>query len=331
MTILTGVKPTGTPHLGNYLGAMRPALSLAKDMHAMLFIADYHALTTITDADELRRLTYEVAASWLSVGLDPECVTFYRQSDVLETFELFWLLSCVTPKGSMNRSHAYKSIVDGNTRLRRARDVGVNMGLYAYPILMAADVLLFDADFVPVGTDQTQHIEMVRDIARRFNDSFGVILTIPKLLQDKDGEVILGVDGLKMSKSHANTIPLFASSDELRKSLRSYKTDSTAENESKDPNANGLFRIYANFTDSESATAVSRALVSGELTWGRLKDLTFEAVDADIAPMRQRYAKIRDDTAGLERLLSQGAEKARARAKETMRRVREAVGAGGRR
>jgi len=286
---------------------MRPALSLAKDMHAMLFIADYHALTTITDADELRRLTYEVAASWLSVGLDPECVTFYRQSDVLETFELFWLLSCVTPKGSMNRSHAYKSIVDGNTRLRRARDVGVNMGLYAYPILMAADVLLFDADFVPVGTDQTQHIEMVRDIARRFNDSFGVILTIPKLLQDKDGEVILGVDGLKMSKSHANTIPLFASSDELRKSLRSY------------------------FTDSESATAVSRALVSGELTWGRLKDLTFEAVDADIAPMRQRYAKIRDDTAGLERLLSQGAEKARARAKETMRRVREAVGAGGRR
>lgn len=326
MTILTGVKPTGKPHLGNYLGAMRLALTLAKDHHTMIFIADYHALTTMTDAGELRRLTYEVAASWIAAGLDPECVTFYRQSDVPETFELFWLLSCATPKGMMNRAHAYKAIVDENARLEQAPDVGVNMGIYAYPVLMAADILLFDVNLVPVGSDQTQHVEMVRDIARRFNDSFGAILTIPELLHTKNRTSILGVDGRKMSKSHDNAIAMFASSDELRKSLRAYKTDSTAANAPKDPDANGLFRIFSNFADVATAVSVCEALVSGEMTWGKLKKLTFEVVDADIAPMRERYDEIRNDTTELERILSRGAGNARAIARETMRRVHDAVG-----
>ncbi len=331
MTILTGVKPTGKPHLGNYLGAMRPALSLARDTRAMLFIADYHALTTMTNRDELRRITYEVAASWLAAGVDPECVNFYRQSDVPETFELFWLLCCATPKGMMNRAHAYKALVEENSLLGQAPDVGVNMGIYGYSILMAADILLFDVNFVPVGKDQAQHVEMARDIAERFNGSFGAVLTVPELLQSDDRPPILGIDGRKMSKSYDNAIPLFASSDELRKLLRAYKTDSTAVGAPKNPDANGLFGIYADFADADRGTAVCNALLSGDMTWGQLKELTFEVVDADLAPLRERYTELRNDTAELERILSRGAAKAHTIARETMRRVRDAVGVAGHR
>lgn len=325
--ILTGIKPTGKPHLGNYLGAMRPALELAQNGSAMLFIANYHALTTVTDAGELRSLTYDVTASWLAIGLDPERTVFYRQSDIPETFELFWLLCCVTPKGMLNRAHAYKAIVDADVALGRAPDAGVNMGIYGYPVLMAADILLFDTNFVPVGTDQAQHVEMARDIAERFNRSFGPVLTVPELLLSRGREPLLGVDGRKMSKSYDNAIPLFASRDALRKLLRAYKTDSSDARAPKDPDANGLFGIYAGFADAAQAAAVRTALLSGDMTWGKMKDLTFEAVDAHLAPLRERYAALRSDETALDRILLNGATKARAIAGETMQRVRAAVGA----
>lgn len=327
MTVLTGVKPTGKPHLGNYLGAMLPALRAGDGRQTMLFIADYHALTTVTDAAELRRLSYEVAATWLAIGLDPQTVTFYRQSDVPETFELFWLLCCVTQKGLMNRAHAYKAMLDENAEFGRDPDAGVNMGLFGYPVLMAADILLFDVHVVPVGKDQAQHVEMTRDIAERFNNAFGPALIVPEVLHTAEPELILGLDGRKMSKSYDNTIPLFASSDELRKLLRRYKTDSTAADAPKDPDANGLFRIYADFANAGDAEAVRAALLRGEMTWGALKQRTFETIDAHVAPLRERYAALIADPDELERILLEGAGKARAIARETMRRVRAAVGA----
>ena len=327
MTILTGVKPTGKPHLGNYLGAMLPALQAGDSRQTMLFIADYHALTTVTDATELRRLTHEVAATWLAIGLDPEAVTFYRQSDVPETFELFWLLCCVTPKGLMNRAHAYKAMVDENLELGRDPDAGVNMGLYDYPVLMAADILLFDVNVVPVGKDQSQHVEMARDIAERFNNLFGPVLIVPEAQRTAEPESILGIDGRKMSKSYDNTIPLFAPSDELRKLLRRYKTDSTPADAPKDPDANGLFRIYADFASRDDAAAVRAGLIAGKTTWGALKQLAFETIEAQVAPMRERYDALMADPQEIERILRIGAERARARARVTLRRVRAAVGA----
>ncbi len=328
MTVLTGVKPTAQPHLGNYLGAMRPALRASDGRRGLLFIADYHALTTITAADELRRLTYEVAATWLAIGLDPDKVTIYRQSDVPETFELFWLLCCITPKGLMNRAHAYKAMIEENAQLARDQDAGVNMGVYDYPVLMAADILLFDVNLVPVGKDQAQHLEMARDIAERFNNTFGEgTLVVPEALPTTEPDLILGLDGRKMSKSYGNGIPLFASRDELRKVLRRYKTDSTAADAPKDPDANGLFRIYTEFAPADDASDVRGKLLAGELTWGALKDRAFETIDAHVDPMRRRYGELIANPAELERILKAGAQRARAQARETMQRVRAAVGA----
>ena len=327
MRVLTGVKPTGKPHLGNYLGAMRPALQASENRQTMLFVADYHALTTVTDRDDLRRQTYEVAATWLAIGLDPATITFYRQSDVPETFELFWLLCCVTPKGMMNRAHAYKASLDENAALGRDPDAGVNMGVYDYPVLMAADILLFDANLVPVGKDQGQHIEMARDIAERFNNTFGDVLVVPEALPMAEPEPIEGLDGRKMSKSYDNTIPLFAASADLRKLLRRFKTDSTAADAPKDPDSNGLFRIYADFAAPDDAARVRAALLAGETTWGALKQQAFETIDARVTPMRERYEALIANPAELERILAEGAVKARAIARETMHRVRAAVGA----
>ena len=327
MTVITGVKPTGKPHLGNYLGAMLPALRAGAGRRTMLFIADYHALTTLNDAAELRRLTYEVAATWLAIGLDPEQVTFYRQSDVPETFELFWLLCCATPKGMMNRAHAYKAMLDENAESGRDPDAGVNMGLFDYPVLMAADILLFDVNVVPVGKDQGQHIEMTRDIAERFNNMFGPALVVPEALHTDEPDLILGIDGRKMSKSYDNAIPLFAPSDELRKLLRRYKTDSTPADAPKDPDANGLFRIYADFAPPAEAAAIRAALIAGTTTWGALKQLAFETIDAQVAPLRRRYDALMANPEEIERILRSGAERARRQAQITLGRVRAAVGA----
>jgi tryptophanyl-tRNA synthetase len=327
-TVLTGIKPTGKPHLGNYLGAMLPALELARSHRALLFIADYHALTDLAEAKHLREQTYEVAAAWLAAGLDPEVVTLYRQSDMPETFELFWLLSCATPKGLMNRAHAYKALVEANEALGRDPDSGVNMGLYAYPVLMASDILLFDVDAVPVGKDQTQHVEMARDIAQRFNREVGDVLQVPELFLAAEPESVLGLDGRKMSKSYDNTIPLFASRDELSKLLRRYKTDSSAAHAPKDPEANGLFRIYAAFAAPAEAAAARAALVAGTMTWGELKACTLEALEAALAPKRERYDALLADTAQIERILADGARRARPLAAATIQRVRGALGVG---
>jgi tryptophanyl-tRNA synthetase len=325
-TVLTGIKPTGKPHLGNYLGAMLPALELARSHRALLFIADYHALTDPAEAKTVRAQTYEVAAAWLATGLDPEHVTFYRQSDIPEVFELFWLLSCATPKGMMNRAHAYKALVDANDQHLRDPDHGVNMGLFAYPVLMASDILLFDVDAVPVGKDQSQHVEMARDIAQKFNREFGDVLRVPELFLASEPELVLGLDGRKMSKSYDNTIPLFASRDDLSKLLRRYKSDSSAADAPKDPDANGLFRIYAAFAAPADAAAARAALVAGAMTWGELKGRTLEALDATVAPMRERYHALLGDTAQIDRTLADGARRARPLAAATMRRVRRAVG-----
>jgi tryptophanyl-tRNA synthetase len=328
-TVLTGVKPTGKPHLGNYLGAMLPALELARSHRALLFIADYHALTDLAEAKTVREETYEVAAAWLAAGLDPERVTLYRQSDIPEVFELFWLLCCATPKGMMNRAHAYKAIVEANEALKRDPDNGVGMGLFAYPVLMASDILLFDVDVVPVGKDQSQHVEMARDIAQRFNSEVGAeVLKVPELGLAAEPEPVLGLDGRKMSKSYDNAIPLFASRDELWKLLRRYKTDSSAADAPKDPDANGLFRIYAAFAAPAQAAASRAALVAGTMTWGELKERTLEALEAALVPMRERYHALLSDRAQIDRILADGARRARPLAAETMRRVRRAVGVG---
>lgn len=326
---LTGIKPTGAPHIANYIGAIRPALALTGDYDSFYFIADYHALTSVRDAAELRDLTYEVAAAWLAMGLDPERSTLYRQSDLPETFELTWILSCVTPKGMLNRAHAYKAAVDEATAAGEEPDARVNMGLYSYPVLMAADIVLFSADVVPVGRDQSQHVEYARDIAQRFNHTYGDTLKVPELLISPTAANIIGSDGRKMSKSYGNQIPLFAESGPLKKIIRRYKTDSSGADEPKDAEGSGLFQIYREIVPADStdtAAAVKKALEAGEMTWGALKDLVFETVDAFLAEPRERYRELMADRRQIDRILLAGAERARPEAQELLARTRSAIG-----
>jgi len=328
---LTGIKPTGAPHIANYIGAIRPALALTEEYDSFYFIADYHALTTIRDARELTDLTYQVAAAWLAMGLDPGKSTLYRQSDLPETFELTWILNCVTPKGMMNRAHAYKAAVDaareaagpdGNADL----DAGINMGVYSYPVLMAADILLFSSHVVPVGRDQSQHVEYARDIAQRFNHVYGDTLRVPELLLSPTAANIVGSDGRKMSKSYGNQIPLFAESGPLKKIIRRYKTDSSGANDPKDAEGSGLFQIYREIASPEDAAAMKKALETGEMTWGACKDLVFEALDAFLEEPRQRYRELMADVRQIDRILIAGAERARPEARELLARTRQAIG-----
>ncbi len=244
---LTGIKPSGTPHIGNYLGMIRPALDLAKSYQAMYFIADYHALTTVREAKTLRYQTYDVAATWLALGLDPEEVIFYRQSDIPEVMELTWILSCYTAKGLLNRAHAYKAAVDENLAAGRSEDEGINAGLYGYPVLMAADILLFNSDVVPVGLDQKQHLEIARDIAESFNNTYGEVLKLPAAAIKEDVMTIPGIDGRKMSKSYDNVIPMFADPKQRRKTVMRIVTDSRRPEEPKDPDQDNVFAIYRYF------------------------------------------------------------------------------------
>ena len=324
---LTGIKPTGIPHVGNYIGAIRPALALTEEYDSFYFIADYHALTVVKNPAELRSLTYEVAAAWLAMGLDPQRSTIYRQSDLPETFELLWLLSCVTPKGQMNRAHAYKAAVaDAEAQGKTDVDAGINMGLYSYPVLMAADILLFSSDVVPVGKDQTQHVEATRDIAQKFNVTYGPVLKVPELLLSATAASIAGSDGRKMSKSYGNTLPLFAESSQLRKLIRRYVTDSTGPNDPKDPETSGLFQIYREIADTADTQRVHKALSTGEMTWGELKDIVFATLDAFLAEPRERYRELMADTTKINRILVEGADRARPDAIALLAQVREAVG-----
>lgn len=328
---LTGIKPTGAPHIANYIGAIRPALELTAEYDSYYFIADYHALTSIRDPAQLRDLTYEVAAAWLAMGLDPARSTIYRQSDLPETFELSWILSCVTPKGMMNRAHAYKAAVDqaageAGADSKLDVDAGINMGLYSYPVLMAADIILFSSHVVPVGRDQSQHVEYARDIAQRFNHAYGKTLRVPELLLSPTAANIIGSDGRKMSKSYGNQIPLFAESPALRKIIRRYKTDSTGADEPKDAESSGLFQIYRAIARAEDADSVRKALEAGEMSWGALKDLVFETLDGFLEEPRQRYRHLMADRRQIDSILAAGAEQARPEARALLARTREAIG-----
>jgi len=327
---LTGIKPTGTPHIGNYVGAIKPALDLVdRASTALYFIADYHALTAIQDPAQLDQLIYEVAATWLALGLDPSRVVFYRQSDVPEVFELAWILSCLTAKGLMNRAHAYKAAVMKNREEGVPDDdAGVNMGLYSYPILMAADILLFNADTVPVGSDQVQHLEIARDIAQHFNHTFGDTLTLPAYQIKEDVAAIPGLDGRKMSKGYGNTIPLFGPPDQLRKLIFRYVTDSSSPADPKDPDKSALFLIYREFASAEQTEAM-RARYAAGIGWGEVKDALFQTLDAFLSTPRKRYQELLANRGEIDALLAQGSAKARALAAPTIERVRRAVGVRG--
>lgn len=325
---LTGITTTGTPHLGNYVGAIRPAVQSSQraDVRSYYFLADYHALIKCGDPARIQRSTLEIAATWLAVGLDPERVTFYRQSDIPEIPELMWLLTCVCGKGLLNRAHAYKAAQDKNAETGQEADDGVTAGLFMYPVLMAADILMFRAQRVPVGRDQVQHIEMARDMAASFNHLYGKdLLVLPEAQVDDNVALLPGLDGRKMSKSYDNTIPLFAPADELRKKIMGIVTDSRAPGEPKDTEGSALFQIYRAFASPAETAALAQAFADG-IAWGDAKQALFERIDREIAPMRARYAELIANPAEVERTLLRGAEKARAEAAPYIRQLREAAG-----
>ena len=324
---LTGITTSGTPHLGNYVGSIRPSVrhSLNPGVESFYFLADYHALIKIDEPARIQRSTLEIAASWLAAGLEPERVTFYRQSDIPEITELTWLLTCVTGKGVLNRAHAYKAAVDKNQAAGNDPDVDISAGLFMYPVLMGADILMFKAHQVPVGRDQIQHIEMARDMAQRFNHLYGEHFVLPEAVTEESVALLPGLDGRKMSKSYDNTIPLFTPREQLRKLIAGIVTDSRAPSEAKEVEGSALFQIYQAFA-SESETAALRLAYADGIAWGDAKQLLFERIERDVAPMRERYHAMLNDPAKIEAWLQAGAEKARAVATPFMRELRQAVG-----
>ncbi len=327
--VLTGITTTGTPHLGNYVGAIRPAVQASKrdDVDAFYFMADYHALIKSGDADRIERSRLEIAATWLAAGLDPQRVTFYRQSDIPEIPELTWFLTCIAAKGMLNRAHAYKAAVDRNAETGEDADAGINAGLYMYPVLMAADILAFDAHKVPVGRDQIQHIEMARDLGQRFNHIHGrEFFVLPEALIEEQVATLPGLDGRKMSKSYDNTIPLFAGGKkQLRETIMRIVTDSRLPGEPKDADNSALFTIFRAFAGEDEAKSFRQSLLDG-LGWGDAKQALYERVERDVAPMRERYEALIADPAGIERILQEGAIKARAIATPKIAALRDALG-----
>ena len=327
LRVLTGITPSGTPHLGNYVGSIRHSVrqSVAPGVESFFFLADYHALIKVQEPALIQRSTLEIAASWLACGLDPERVVFYRQSDIVEIPELTWFLTCVTGKGVLNRAHAYKAQLDKNVAKGEDPDADVTAGLFMYPVLMGADILMFNAHKVPVGRDQVQHIEMARDMAQRFNHQYGEHFTLPEAEIDDAVATLPGLDGRKMSKSYGNTIPLFAPRDYLRKQITSIVTDSRAPGEPKDTEGSALFQIYQAFADAEETEMLRKAYADG-IGWGDAKQLLFERIDLEVAPLRARYDELMNNPAEIERILLLGADKARALSKPFMTSLRHAVG-----
>lgn len=328
--ILTGITTTGTPHLGNYAGAIRPAIvaSRASDVDSFYFLADYHALIKCDDPARIQRSRLEIAATWLACGLDTDKATFYRQSDIPEIPELTWLLTCVSAKGLLNRAHAYKASVDKNVEAGEDPDAGVTMGLYSYPVLMAADILMFNAHKVPVGRDQIQHVEMARDIGQRFNHLFGAgreLFTLPEAVIEEEVATLPGLDGRKMSKSYDNTIPLFGSAKQLKDAIARIVTDSRAPGEPKDPDSAHLFTLYQAFATPDQLAAFRAELLDG-LAWGEAKQRLFQLLDNELGEARERYHALIERPADLEDILLAGAAKARKTATPFLNELREAVG-----
>jgi tryptophanyl-tRNA synthetase len=325
-TVLTGIKTTGTPHIGNYVGMFKPAItaSTRPDVRSYFFLADYHAVGG--DPDRVARSTLEVAAVWLALGLDPNRVFFYRQSDVPEITELTWILMSVTAKGLMNRAHAYKAAVAENEAAGRPDpDHAVMMNLYSYPILMAADILMFKATKVPVGKDQKQHVEMARDVAQRFNHNFGETFVLPDAVIGENVALLPGLDGRKMSKSYDNIIPLFASEKELRKHIMKIKTNSLEPGHPKDTEDSALYAIYRAFATEQETAAVRDRYAAG-IGWGEMKQVLFERINTELAPARAEYERLLSSPAEVEKLLLQGAEKARAVSRPFLVEIRERIG-----
>lgn len=323
---LTGLKPSGSPHIGNYLGMLKPSLELAEKFQALYFIPDYHALTTVRDRKQLADLTYQAAATWLALGLNPDEGIIYRQSDIPEVFELAWALSCFTTKGLLNRSHAYKAIVDDNIAAGREEDKNINVGLFTYPVLMAADILLFGTHFVPVGLDQQQHLEITRDVALTFNKNYGNVLTIPEAVIRKEVMTIPGIDGRKMSKSYNNVIPIFAPPDQVLKPVKRIVTDSKRPEEPKDPDECNIFAIYRHLADVDAVDAKRKLYLEGGLAYGPMKEELFELLEATFSDKRDRYNALMENLDELDKILEKGAEKARDIARPILAKVRKAVG-----
>ncbi len=321
--ILTGITTTGTPHIGNFIGAIRPALEMSNDYDdSFFFLADYHSIIKNNNTDEIKQSVKNIALAWLSCGLDPAKTIFYRQSDVPEILELTWILNCVTAKGLMNRAHAYKAAVSQN---KDDADKGINMGLFSYPILMAADILMFDSTHVPVGSDQNQHIEMTRDIATRFNHLYGPLLTIPdSIIQDKE-KVVLGLDGRKMSKSYGNVIPLLESEKALKKSIMKIITNSLEPGEPKDSENCTVFDLYKNFASEDEILGLQKAYDEG-ISWGDAKEKLFHKVNSQLEPIRDKYDQLHQDKNYINDVLNDGAKKARSHAAEKISQIKEVIG-----
>jgi len=328
--VLTGITTTGTPHLGNYVGAIRPAIRASQDSgnEAFYFLANYHALIKSQDPVAVHKSTAEIAATWLALGLDTDNSVFYRQSDIREIPELTWILNCVCAKGLMNRAHAYKAAVDTNLAENEDADKAITMGLFSYPVLMAADILIFSANVVPVGRDQIQHVEMARDIAQRFNHIYcndKPLLTLPNYQVDDNVAVLQGLDGRKMSKSYGNTIPLFLAEKQLKKHINKIKTNLLEPGEAKDPDTSTVFQIWQGFATPEQTLGMREAFAGG-IGWGDAKKQLFELVNAELAEARELYNELMTRPADMEDILQAGAVKARATASPLLEQVREAVG-----
>jgi tryptophanyl-tRNA synthetase len=326
--VLTGITTSGTPHLGNYAGAIRPAIAASRvsETESFYFLADLHALIKVTDPARVQRSTLEIAATWLACGLEPDRVWFYRQSDIPEIPELTWLLTCVAGKGILNRAHAYKAAVDRNVAEGEDPDSGVTAGLFMYPVLMAADILAFNASKVPVGRDQVQHIEMARDFGQRFNHLYGEHFTLPEAVIEAQVATLPGLDGRKMSKSYDNTIPLFAPREALRRLIMSIVTDSTEPGARKNADASNVFALYQAFASDDETAAMRRAFEDG-IAWGDAKQALFERIDTEVAPMRERYETLIAKPAEIEAILRDGARRVReTHVTPFVARLREAVG-----
>lgn len=325
--VLTGITTTGTPHLGNYVGAIRPAIaaSAAADRESFLFLADYHALIKCPDPAQVRRSTLEIAATWLALGLDTDRAVFYRQSDIPEIPELAWILSCSAAKGLMNRAHAYKAAVQANAEAGQEPDFGVSMGLFSYPVLMAADILMFRAHDIPVGRDQIQHVEMARDIAQRFNHNVAELFVLPRARVDDDVAVLQGLDGRKMSKSYNNTIPLFEGEKKLRKAINRVKTNLLEPGEPKDPEHSTVFQLWCAFADQPGIEAMRRAFAEG-IAWGEAKQRLFERINDELSPARAHYQRLMAEPSHIEAVLNKGAQRARGYSRPFMQQLRDAVG-----
>jgi tryptophanyl-tRNA synthetase len=324
---LTGIKPTGMPHLGNYMGAIKPAIEMSNtgDFNSFYFIADYHSLTTVHDKTTLKKYIYEVAAAWLAMGLDPKNVSLYKQSDIPEILELNWIISCFTAKGLMNRAHAYKALTQDNSENARDEDHGINIGIYTYPILMAADILILNSDIVPVGADQLQHIEIARDIASSFNHHYGNKLKLPTAKVAEGNKLLVGLDGRKMSKSYNNHIPLFSTSKELKKLINRITTDSSDPTTPKNPDESLIFDFYKSFATESEVQNLREWYLRG-IGWGEAKMELHSVLDRTLAGPREIYLDLMANPKKIDLILEEGKEKVRPIAQKLIFELKESIG-----